>query len=173
MARGSPLRGIPRDEEFTRNLSMSVGLLVVGFGIFEFSLNVTIAVVYHMVGKPKGCRDQIPLELKRRLRFLKDAAKQFPALAPFKGDIGRCTSIAKRLAHTRDGVIHGYPADYDDRTHTLTFLRISPEKPHNTIHKEDRLVITAQKLLEDGTAANDLGTEMGNLSQRILKAVMP
>jgi hypothetical protein len=104
---------------------------------------------------------------------MKDAAKQFPALAPFKVDITRCMGIAKTLSATRDGVIHGYIADYDEPTQTLTFVRISPERPHNTYHKEDRLVITAQKLLADGAAAQHLGTDMGNLAQGLFKAFMP
>ncbi len=166
-------RGIPGDKDFLISLSQAMGFLAVNFGLFEFSLNATIATIHHWVAQPANGRGHLPYMLKERLRYVREAANRCDALDPYKVELREITTEAKRLSKTRNGVLHGYPADYDDPTHTLIFISIAPGKADKGMHKETRFAITIEALLADGIAAEALVKKTGMLARRLMEEVAP
>jgi hypothetical protein len=168
-----PLRGIPDDKDFIQSLSHAIGFLAVQFGLFEFSLNGTIAIIHQTVGQPISSRGALPYTLKERLRYVRTAARRYSALEPYKDELLDLMALAKVLARTRNGVLHGYPADYDPATHTLTFLSAAPDKPDKSMHRTSMFVASAHDLADHGIRAERLATKMGKLCHRLIDEIVP
>jgi hypothetical protein len=166
-------RGIPGDKDFLISLSQAMGFLAVNFGLFEFSLNAVIATIHHWVAQPVKGRGQLLYMLKERLRYVREAAGRYSALDPYKNELREIAVEAKRLSKTRNGVFHGYPADYDEPTHTLTFISMAPGKVDKGMHKESRYVVTIEALLADGIAAEALVKKAGMLGHRLMEEIAP
>ena len=166
-------RGIPEDKEFLVSLSQTMGFLAVNFGLFEFALNASIAAIHHWVAQPVKDRGRLPYMLKERLRYVRQAAGRYDALAPYKDELREIAIEAKRLSKTRNGVFHGYPADYDAPTHTLTFISIAPGSENKGMHKETQYAITIEALLADGIAAEALVKKTGLLGHRLVHEITP
>lgn len=166
-------RGIPGDKDFLMSLSQTMGFLAVNFGLFEFALNAVIATIHHWVAQPIKDRGELPYMLKERLRYVREAAGRYSALDPYKDELREIATEAKRLSKTRNGVFHGYPADYDAPTHILTFISMAPGKPDKWMHKESRFAITIEALLADGIAAEVLCKKTGMLGHRLIQEIAP
>jgi|GEM_PF-1072305 len=166
-------RGIPGDRDFLMSLSQAMGYLAVNFGLFEFGLNSTIATIHHWVAQPVKDRGQLPYMLKERLRYVREAASRYSALDPYGDELREIAVEAKRLSKTRNGVFHGYPADYDALTHVLTFISMAPDKTDKATHKESRYSITLETLLADGIAAEALVKKTSMLCHRLMNEIAP
>lgn len=162
------LRGIPSDKEFIMNLSSAMGFLVVNFGQFEFALNATITIIHQLIGQPKKDSGHLPYMLKERLRYVREAAVRYSALTSYKCELREIAIEAKRLSKIRNGVLHAYPGDYDADTHTLTFVGVAPDKEEPSLHRESRHVISIEKLIAEGIAAELLGTKTILLCHQLL-----
>jgi len=165
------LRGIPDDKEFLSQLAHSIGFLALQFGLFEFSLNGGITIIHEYVGQPIKDGGSLPYNLGDRLRYLNRAMKTFSPLAPFAEEGLFLVGLARLLVKTRNGVLHSYPADYEEATETLTFLSMRPDSPDNTMHRENRFIISLSALAQHGTKAEVLAGRMGDLSHRLFDAL--
>jgi hypothetical protein len=170
---GRPLRGIPGDEEFIRNLSHAVGHLAVHFGLFEFSLNGTIAVIHQTVAQPVSSQGELPFPLKERLRYVRTAAKLSSALQPYRSELMDLMVLAKRLSKTRNGVLHGYPGDYDPPTRTFTFVSLGLDRPDKSMHRAEEFVVSFPDLIDHGARAEELAARMAALCHRLADEVAP
>jgi hypothetical protein len=166
-------RGIPGDKDFVASLSQAMGFLAVNFGLFEFALNAVIATIHHWVAQPVKGRGELPYMLKERLRYVRESAVRYSVLDSHKDELREIAAEAKRLSKTRNGVFHGYPADYDAPTRMLTFISTAPGKPDKRMHKESRFAITIEALLSDGLAAEVLCEKTGLLSHRLMQELAP
>lgn len=165
-------RGIPDDKDFVQSLSHAIGFLAVQFGLFEFSLNGTIAIIHHRLGQPISGRGQLPYMLKERLRYMRGAAARMTVLEPYRSELLTLMTTAKMLSKTRNGVLHGYPADYDEKTRLLMFINMAPGRDKR-MHQEARFIIPITELLDHGLRAEKLATQMGTLCSRLIREFAP
>ena len=167
------LRGIPGDEQFIASLSQAIGFLAVQFGLFEFALNGTIAVIHQSLAQPISGRGELPYTLKERLRYVRTSAKRVSCLDPYKTELIRLMALAKILSKTRNGVLHGYPADYDPQTLRLIFVSAAPDKPDKSMHREARFVATMADLVDHGARAEGMFRDMNFVCMRLIDELVP
>ncbi len=164
------MAGIPEDAELIKDMACSVGLVLIGFAQFEFVLNSTIADIYENGGRDV-VNGEIPLSLKPRLRFMRDATKKIAALQSFRAQVATMMDSAWNIAQVRDDIAHGYISDYEAAGHVLTFAKLRPERPHNTAAVATLRKISMPTLLRVGEEAVALTGQMHPLREGILKAL--
>ena len=124
---GIKLKGIPKDKEFTDNLALLLGYLVIWFGLFEFGLTGIVAVIYHDLGG-KRIEREIPVSLSRSLAIIRKSVRRISQLHTHRAELEWICKEAKRLADIRNDLVHGYIAEYDKGAdHLLTFAKATPD----------------------------------------------
>ena len=153
-------------------LFRSIGYLVVNWTFVESSLNAWITVIYHMAGG-KHVESVLPLELKRKRKFLRRCFGQIEALRPWKDEAITLLDRTNPIADVRHFVIHGTVSHYDKAAdHSITFVRID-RKDAGTMHVTRELTITGADLLQRGTDALELTPKMIDLAHRLIDALVP
>jgi hypothetical protein len=112
--------------EAVENLRRVVGDFVINWGLFEARISMILNLVYHDHGGNivKGERQGIPVSFERRLKYLKQAFKEKPALRPFMDEEREIRSKARQVADVRDFIVHGHLMEYDSANGAYTFGRL-------------------------------------------------
>lgn len=165
-----PFRGVPNDEEFLNNVTTAIGFVVFASALAEFAMNSIVATIYHTMNGKNLVNGRIPIDAKHVGAFLKDSARKVPELEEHRKDLREIAIEAKRLASIRNGVVHGYLADYDEtKNHRLIFCSISAYKPPHDMHHERLLTITAADLMAGGSDLLRLSERAGHLSRSLME----
>ena len=162
------LNGIPRDEEFIRNVSTLLGYIVVNCAILEFALNSIIAVSYHDLGG-KEIEPTIPNMTSKVVEMLKRFARDLPKLAKHKDEIRALAIETKRISKIRNDIIHGYLADFKENGMVLTFAGVSALAPLYNMHKETVRKISVKDLATVGSDAFSASARASVLAHEIIK----
>ena len=112
--------------EAMEKLRNVVGDFVINWGLFEARISMILNLVYHDHGGNivKGEKQGIPVPLERRLKYLKQAFKEKPALRPFVEEEREIRSKARQVADVRDFIVHGHLMEYDPAKGVYTFGRL-------------------------------------------------
>jgi hypothetical protein len=164
------MKGIPATKKFVSDLATAVGLVVVGFAQFEFSLNNAMEIIYEYAGGRETIQPELPRNLTNRIQFMKDSARKLPKLCSYRAEILALMATAMKISKTRDHIIHGYVSEYDKKTKILVFIKADPERPTMSRLKLDTLRIAIPALVGIGDATLDLAIDMAQLCSRIEKA---
>jgi hypothetical protein len=155
---------LPREIE--QPLYTAIGHLVVNWAFVEQIIDMWCTIAYQAPGGGQIAKE-LPRELSRKIKFLKACFRDMPALAPLAEEARECLARAKQISATRHFVIHGAIAGYEPSDHTLRFVRLDLVD-ESTMHQEADLLITAQQLLDQGTACLDLAPKMHRIGSQLL-----
>lgn len=148
-----------------------VGKIAVHWAILEFNLDCSSSLLFEFGGGEKF-ENQIPLALKRKLKFLKKVLKKNRTLAELTDAATGVYDLVNGMADLRHFVIHGYIASFDPETKLVTFIK--PEnKGKELVFEEkefslDKLEEEADKVLLAGKLAIQISQKlMGLFRQNI------
>ena len=145
-----------------------VGELVISWAFVEQKIDLCMGVIFDNLDC-SAIQTQLPRGAKRKVRFLKRAFKEIPALAPFAAEIAPLLSLAKALAQTRHTTVHGTLAGYDEQTQEVIFNIVDSEGPEQIIGAQ-RIVVP--EMLRISGQCQDLTAKLHAVAERLAKAVM-
>lgn len=157
----------PLTEDVVAPLYTAVGHLVVNWALIEQAIDMWCTLAYQSPGGGQVAKD-LPRELSRKIRFLKDCLRQMPVLAPIAAEARQYLAGVKRISSARHFVIHGAIAGYDPGTHALRFVRLDLVD-ERTMHQQKELVISAKQLLDYGVECIDLAPKMQRITKRLIE----
>ena len=152
-------------------LCVSVGHVVVNWGLFESSLNQCTAVIY------QGAREhhvekQLPWGYTRKKRFLRHCFNNIEILKPLKEEGIAILDKSVPIGRIRDHVVHGQLSDYQPETQTIIFA-VMDRDPKADINTLEFVRYTFRQLLDCGSECQNLSLESAKLAQHIAKMFMP
>lgn len=141
-----------------------VGKIAVHWAILEFNLDCSSSLLFEF-GGGNEFESQIPLSLKRKLKFLKKVLKKNQALADLTDAATGVYDLILDMSDLRHFVIHGYIASFDPKTKLVTFVK--PEnKGKELIFDEKEFSI--EKLEEEAEKVLLAGTFAIKISQKLM-----
>jgi hypothetical protein len=160
----------PPPPEALAQLYTSVGELVINWGFVEGSLINIIAIIYQIAGG-KHVEAQIPVSLKRRIRFLKLCCRDIPALAPFADELRAILAKTKEVAVTRN-VIHGTIVTFKPGTGLYVFAAAETSDTRK-VHIARQVLITIGDLELAALETLELARRLTDLTYGLWEAFIP
>jgi hypothetical protein len=142
---------------------MGLGHVVVAWGILESILDHLIRALYLEYGH--AVENEVPRQLKRKIKFLKKAAVMLEVLKPYSEKIIElCEQIGKH-ADSRHNLIHGYFLPDSNYIYTLEKIeKFTEENPF----KIARRPLSPEEILDVAEAALKIQSEFLPLAQQIV-----
>jgi hypothetical protein len=121
-----------------QDLCACIGFVVVNWGLAEQSLDMIISVIYDQCGGSTITKDR-PWSLKLKIKFLRQAFKQFVALQPYVEQGNEILDSLIALSQKRHNLVHGvvtginledgiFPIEkFDYRNNTLEKVQFDPK----------------------------------------------
>ena len=147
-------------------LATAIGGVVLAWGSAEASLNICVAVIFRAAGgKHHADKNEIPVALGRKLRFLRLCFRKIAALAELENDgLVLCDRIGV-LAGKRNDLIHGFVSNYDAKTEKYTFTNLGSEKDVPLIKGQPQY--TVHEIMEIGGECLALGADVVAFAKRL------
>jgi hypothetical protein len=153
-------------------LAAAIGGLVLAWGDVEASLTMCVALIFKDAGgRHHADKEEIPVALKRKLKFLRLCMRKIEALAPFKDDGLALLEIATPLAKFRNDVIHSFVSDADRQTMTFTFTALGSFKDKPLI--TGQVQYSVKQLVEIGGQMMEFGQHLVEFVARLQNALVP
>lgn len=160
----------PEDIDFPDDnmapLAMAIGGMILSWGTVEVSLNISIAVLFNSAGgKHHADKNEVPVAMGRKLKFLRLCFKKIEALVSFRNDGLALCQRAGLLADKRNDIIHGYVSEYDSKTEKFTFTTLGSDKDVPLIKGQPKYTI--HEIMEIGGACITLGSDFADFAKRL------
>lgn len=156
--------------EILAPLSMAIGGIVLAWGSAEASLTMCVAMVFQLA-EGHHHAEEIPIAMKRKLRFLRLCLRRISILEPFRNDGLALFERTGRLAEVRNDLVHGFLSEVDTKTMTFTFTGLGSIKDQPVITGQPRYTMT--QLLDFGLHSMNLAEEVVAFAQRLSETLIP
>lgn len=137
---------VPRDA--LAALYAPVGQLVISWGMIDVAISNTVSSVFMAGGRHK--ESQIPRQMNRKQKFLRRCFRQIEALHGFAEEGLHLLQEIDKLKPYREGVAHGYPAQFDRETGAYSFWTLEIEEDsgmwESVTHRQIGRTITLREL---------------------------
>jgi hypothetical protein len=104
-----------------------IGRLVVSWGHLEIWLDFSIAVIHNNL-EGKTLQDEKPRFLDAKLKYLRKAARDLPALAPHRKELLKLADDIEAAAIMRHDLVHGAVAGHPNSPTEAEMLRLMRKK---------------------------------------------
>lgn len=158
----------PVPKEVVDPLCTAVGYVVINWAFVEGALDTCINTIYLYAGG-RHVETELPGAISRKITFVRRCLKSIDALGPFKDEGIALLKRVNVVKDTRHMVVHGCVTKYEPKDHRFTFTKIEPIN-NRTDQELNRLTITAQKLMEDGSECLSLWKALIQFSHRLMDA---
>ena len=163
----------PKDLDFPDELipplATAIGGVVLSWGMAESGLNATLVMCFSKLGG-RHHSDEIPVSLKRKLKFLRLCLRTIAALEPYRTDGLALFAITGQLAKSRNDLIHGFISDFDPKTGLFTFTNTGSEKAVALIKGQPKYSISDIRNI--GSDCMTHSVALANFAQRLVQAFL-
>ena len=148
-------------------ICMALGDLAIHWALLEAQLEVCVNLTFNdHDGRTLAESNQIPRELKRKLRFLRLCFSRLPGLSAHSLEAKKLFDEIGNCSDDRHFVLHGALSSYDKDAMTVTFHRLDSERDDHVLKTR---TYSASKLLSIGAQAQALFTTLHNLNLSLWK----
>lgn len=148
-----------------------IGVIVIAWSMIDVATANVVSVVYRSGGHAK--EKQVPRQMKRKVIFLRRCFRQIDGLSNFAQEGLALLADIQKLKAYREGIAHGYPAQYDPDTGRYNFYSLEIEDdagPGNATHRLVGRYIDIPHLIKAGAQSTALARKVAPFMSRIVDA---
>jgi hypothetical protein len=163
-------RVIEHENNF-QGLCATIGFVAQNWAMLEQVFDVWISLIYHNLGGRTEIDPALPLNFKKKMRFLRGAFNTIAPLKPFRDKGLPIIEKAMNLAPRRNDLIHGSITAIEPENELWNFVVIDAQTPKDRLHwhvfREFKYGIREFQAIESKLVP--LVTEAATLGHEILK----
>lgn len=139
------------------------------WGTLEASLNVCVVTIFNSAGgRHHADKNEIPVALKRKLKFLRLCLKKIDILEPYREHGLAVFDATGKLAKRRNDIIHGFISDYNPATKQYTFTGLGSEGDKPLVTGQPKYSVT--DIIQIGRDSAVHAVDLTNFCQSLVRA---
>ncbi len=147
-------------------LSLSVGRIIVLWGLVDSLVTACVAELYHGAGG-NVVRSELPRNWTDRTKFVRKCLNEIAALSEFRVEGIRLLDDLKRLAKLRDALCHGAIEELPSTEDSLILIQKFDVQNSKQIHERHQIHTTYSDLTKAGVEVLDICVKLQTFARRL------